>query len=242
MRFDLSAPATSGNKVISMRIMSTLRSLLCWSGSVALLAISLSISQAQVVIGDWESGNDGWIDWSASQTPIDVGGPKFTLSPNNATLGSSSLLLTQTGWNQNLSIDLVANGHSAAFFENDMLLIDITYPASENGSYQQIYELAINAPNIGWTPSANPYPDTSLDPTQGPHSFTLEFDYSSYKATIGADPGYIQIILASNTDSTPGEFYFDNARLVPIPEPASAGLLAFGGLVAVILRRRLSAH
>ncbi|MGA2916453.1 MAG: hypothetical protein ABSE89_10550 [Sedimentisphaerales bacterium] len=202
---------------------------------VVLVMAVLNVSvYATTIIGNWENGSsNGWIDWGNGQSITNsVNASKYSFSTVGATSGSSSLEVTKTGWNQNLSIKLQNNGLVDKFMANNKFLIDVTVPADAflngTGGYAQIYNVSLNAQGYGWhdmfttTPALNFYfwngsPERTA---------TLEFDYSAAKALMPAMPSWVEIIIATNSDSKRGVFYLDNARLVP--EPATIAFLSLG--------------
>lgn len=200
---------------------------------VSVLAVLSVPAYAAVIIGNWEQGADGWIDWGNKESITNpVNASKYAFSDIGATVGGSSLQVTKTGWNQSLSIKLQDNGLVDEFMANSKFLLDVTVPADAlldgTGGYAQIYNVSLNAQGYGWhdmfetTPALNFYfwngsPERTA---------TLEFDYGAAKALMSATPGWVEIIIATNSDSNRGVFYFDNARLVP--EPVTVVLLSFG--------------
>jgi MYXO-CTERM domain-containing protein len=201
--------------------MSTSRS----RGSVALAAmLSLAVashSLADVVIGDWENATDGWIDWG-TQAAIDPGGAKYAYSTFGATHGTSAIKITQTSYNQNLSIKLQNTpGLKDAFFANQQLSIDFTVPASAVNGYAQVYDIALNAETYGFH-SVGPVPKHTFGFANGnAQTTTLTWDYSTLVDGITTNgeilpaSGWVEFILATNSDADHGTFYFDNARLGP---------------------------
>jgi hypothetical protein len=152
--------------------------------------------------------------------------------------------LTKTGWNQNLAIRLQDNDLVGAFLANSILAIDVTYPATSAKGWQEIWEVALNAQGYGWHAlSADPVPSSHVNygSDGGPQqTFTLTFDYSSALSSISSNPSYVEFIIATNSDSSHGVFYFDNIRLLSaaqiVPEPATITLLCLSGLS--LLRKR----
>jgi hypothetical protein len=212
------------------------------SGLVALLAVFItSPAWANVVIGTWEQSTDGWIDWGSAQTAISpTPGGKFSYSTTGATHGSSSLQLTQAGWNQNLAIKLQEQGHIPAFMANTRFEIDVTVPPISDG-WMEIFEVVLNSP-AGYQPqpinpgAANPNV-FGFAHSPNPQTVTLGFDYGHLIASgaIPPNPGWVEIIFATNNGGgAPTTFYFDNARLVP--EPGALALLAIAA--TGFLRRR----
>ena len=197
--------------------------------SICLMIAVLSIPASAVVIGNWESGLDGWIDWNGNATM--TGG-----QTEGVTLGSGSIVVEQSGWDQSLAIKLQDNGFVDDFMANSIFSIDMSVAATEGitEGYTQLAAVSMNAAGPGWTDVISDNPINFYwwsgrpDETQ-----TLSVDYSAFRDAI-TDTGYIEIILALNTGGgAPPQMYFDNAQLTP--EPATLALL---GLGALVLRRR----
>lgn len=177
----------------------------------ALLTISgLVCPTYAVVIGDWESGMDGWIDWGKGATYTPGAGVGVTLN-------SGSLRVDQSGWGQSLSIKLQDNGLVDAFMNNSYFSIDVSVAANDGsitGGYSQVYSVSMNAAGPGFTTVAGDTPinfywwSGSTERTQ-----TLIVDYSDFRNAI-TSTGYVEIVLTLNTgDGAPTDMYFDNARL-----------------------------
>jgi len=178
-------------------------------------------SYADVVIGDFEDGTEGWV--ATNGTSIDT-------SEIVATLGSNSLVLSNIPANtftwavQWEGLLDMTNAHTIS--------VDITWVASEwdpqEGIWVNFKDLAINSDGpSGWSqyiPNdvVNPDWPGSWDPVNwGDQTRTLTYDISDYDAT-GAT--WMQIIFSSNMGSvtTPGNYYIDNVQLLgaePLPEP-----------------------
>ena len=197
---------------------------------IVLVCLMLAVPAYAVVIGDWESDLDGWIDWNGNATM--AGG-----QTEGVTLGSGSVLVSQSGWDQSLAIKLDA-AQKAAFMASDTFSIDMSVAATPGitEGYTQLAEVAMNGDGPGWTSVIGGNPinfywwEGRSDETQ-----TLTVDYSAFRDAL-INTNYIEIILALNTGGgAPPEMYFDNAQLTGVPEPATMVLLGLGGL---ILRRR----
>jgi len=207
---------------------------------LALVASLNTAALASVLLGSWENATDGWIDWSNAES-IDstTNSAYYEYSTIGATNGSSSLNLTKSGWNQSLSLKLTYS-ERVAFVANTTFSIDVTVPADvvddgDSSGYAQIYNVTINAEGYGWhdqftvTPALNFY----FWNGSSQRTATLVLDYSAILSSLSGVPGYIEIIITTNSSSTRGEFYFDNAVLTP--EPATLALL---GLGLTMLRKR----
>jgi hypothetical protein len=210
---------------------------------VSLLLASTSFA-GTVVIGSWETGNDGWGGWisnnvvAASPMPITLSnGVTYSLSTIGATLGSSSLHMNESNWQQSLAISL----SGADFTSHNTFSIDMTVAANDGtitGGYSQITAVWMNAATTGWTSivSGNPL-NFYWWAGSGQRTSTLTVDYSAYRAA-NASSSWGQIIIGFNTGGgAPPDFYLDNAKLTGTPEPATMGLLGLGGL-ALIRRKR----
>ena len=202
--------------------------------SICLMVAVMSIPASAVVIGDWESGLDGWIDWS---------GGSGTLTPGataGVTLGSGSLRVDQSGWGQTLAIKLQDNGLVGDFLANSIFSIDVSVAANDGtvtGGYSQVYAVSMNAEGAGWQDVASGTPvNFYWWEGSGERTETLTIDYSAYKAAVPANPGWVEIIFALNTGGgAPTDMYFDNAQLT-VPEPATLSVLGLGALA--LLRRK----
>lgn len=213
--------------------------------TISVLAVSLiavASANADVVIGDFEGGaaEAGWGEWNSGVQPFSS---IITVTNEAATLGTGSVKIVQSGWDQNLAFS--ADGATrAAFMAHDQLKFDVIYPATTQEGWAQIFELAINSQHGGFVGLS-----LSADGAGwgagggGAITKTYTYDYSSgagatnHKADWLANgaPGWIELIFATNSDANHGTFYIDNVRLVAVPEPASLATLALGGMA---LRRR----
>jgi hypothetical protein len=213
------------------------------------LAGSLLIASGafgSTVIGAWTSDtSDQWIDW-ATQSSYAGGAtslptPEYTFA-NDGIAGGDSLLITKSGFAQDLAVKLeYIPGAMAAFEANNALQVTMTVPYSANG-FTQIYQLALNAPGWGFnglTPSPVPFAEFPVGgPNNGLTTYTLDFSYATALASIPANPGYAEFIFATNNGSgASNQYYIDNVSLVTVPEPATCGLL-FGGVLPLLAARR----
>src|SRR5262249_22656610 len=214
------------------------------------MVLALANFSPGFVIGDWENNSsDQWIDWG-TQSGYNGGAtslpsPKYQFSSTGATLGSSSLLLTQSGYNQDLPVNLeYISGGMTAFFANNAFSIDVTLPPTASGGFSQFYEVALNAPGWGFkalTPNPVPQAQWGWGASGGPQQTnTVVIDYSSALASIPSNAGYAEFIISTNNDGAAhNQFFLDNAQLInPLPEPGMATMLIVGALAVVRRSRR----
>jgi hypothetical protein len=197
-----------------------------------------------VVIGNWSNDtSDQWIDWATQSSyaggATTLPSPEYTFStPSGSMPGSDSLLLTESGFAQDLAIKLeYVTGGMADFFANNAIQFNITVPAS-SGGYTQIYEVALNAPTWGFTAlTADPVASAEFAVgTSGAETYTVTVPYSNALAVIPSNAGYAEFILETNNGSgASDQYYFNSASLVTVPEPASIALF---GVLPLFLRRR----
>jgi hypothetical protein len=187
---------------------------------------------ADVVIGDWEDDNDGWVDWN-SGSPISISDPTLSSrysysSTTGVTLHSYSLVVSGiTGYTQCLTIQLQNNDLISDFMANKKLLIDFSVAAGTVGGWNELYNVSLNAEGYGWG-DLGTAPLQHFDFWAGSpaRTVTVVIDYNSALASIPENPGWVEFIFALNSGSGTDshEFYFDNARFVTTaaqdPSPA----------------------
>jgi hypothetical protein len=208
---------------------------------VAALFASATPSYA-VVIGDFEQTSPGWGLWSGGVQPFDA---NYAYTTDGATLNQFAIQYTNpngSGAVQSLAYSAGAVGTIADFQANDKFLFDITFPATSSGGFAEIREIVLNsqfggfdarlqgaAGQVGWG-----------DGGGGAQTLTLEYDYTNHKAAWGANtPGWVEIVIQTNSDAAHGVFQLDNVRLARlVPEPTSIALLAFVPMMLLGIRRR----
>jgi hypothetical protein len=183
--------------------------------AVTLGLVGVSYGNLPRVIGDWETGDDGWTIHSEAPE-----GTKVQAVKENATLGNGSFKISvPSGWQKAITRDLSGDANTlkdlgkAAKFQ-----VDITLKAGEwavgTGWVKAIECIVIQSDMGGWQqidPTGNPE-DTAWNGSED-KKVTVTFDIPPQTPP---DLTHASIILVTNYDGVEkaGNFYFDNIRLV----------------------------
>jgi hypothetical protein len=210
---------------------------------LALLLMGVvAISQAEV-IGDFETGMDGWVPgWEGSPTVAQ------SQTPGTATSGSNSMAVNLGGggfWALQWNASAVPSSMTNAKLTFDLTMIAPEWPV---GTWTKVADkIALNSDGAsGWVEFNNLA--TAIDRTTNaatgldwgrwwdtaPDALkTFSLDIPNYDTT-GATWFQIIISLQQNPTAGAGNFYFDNIQL--IPEPATMTMLGLGALA--LLRKK----
>jgi hypothetical protein len=239
-----------------------------------------------VVLGSFQGTNDptdaGWVDWPTSNAitlvPSPGGDNQYSFVAAGVAGYPLSLEITptnQNAWVQDLALVMNAT-QIASFFENSYLTFTFSVPPlnSAASGYSQIFQFFVNAPGWGfqqvpWTNAAesgytngdsgglpNFYFSSGSPSSLQTQQVTIK--YSDILSQITPDPGYLQLIFASQSASpAPANFYINDVELsggpfgalsVPAPPPpptmgvqvAKPGLRVFAGASADSIRQELA--
>ena len=205
-----------------------------------------SAAKASLVFASF-AGNmsDGFGSFNNGVVPFssDTTGSTYSYSTYGDTDGDSSALeVTETGYKQDLAYDFAANGLTSAFLANDAITFDLTSPpaGASTAGYWQLYQVFLNAPGGGFTQiGAAPYYNQYYYSGFAGSTAHITINYDAYKATMSANPGYVQMIFAlNNGGGAPNNFFFDNFQLITVPEPASFSILGLSAAALLSRRRR----
>jgi len=215
--------------------------------TVAAFALAGSL-QAQLVIGDFETGLDGWSDNGS--------GSGLSLSTVWSSTGTSSLRVDGTGgfvWG--LYYDNLAN--LSQMDTLPVIAADVYWRTSDwvptnpvEGTWARWDNVAVNSGETGWAQSndgligdsANPSFPGSWDPYSWgtEHQRTITWDLTTLVGGTGIGTGgWAQLNISVNDNAvSPDIYYIDNIRLLPVvPEPSTFALLGLGGALLAIRRR-----
>jgi len=219
-----------------------------------------SVARANVVIGDFGTGFDGWaeVNNSGNYYPLtSFGINNVTDNTSNIYSWGNSIGATLTGsleqiqpsggsYETDLGFDILANGDTSLFESSTAINIDWTASAnniSATGGYQHLVNVILNSQNGGYHNLGTASLTTQYYYAGGPSSPVTVYDVSvsdaAYMASIPGGPGgWFQMAITTQTGGgAPLNMYFDNVNLT-VPEPASLGLLGASAAGLLIRRRR----
>ena len=228
--------------------------------AVAALGFTVASSQAQVVIGDWQTGMaEGWYNGSGGLSITDPSNTGEYSFVNAGVPGFPiSLQINQAGYGSTLELNLTTiPADIAAFNNNSLLSFTFGVPASTATSgYSQIYAMTLNAPgygynNIPWASTtsvdiagtdnnSSGMPNYYWGPNGSVRAETVTFDYSSILPAIQAGgESYVELLFTfNNGGSAPTQMYMNHVELSSVPEPCTMALFGFGSLVSMMFMRR----
>lgn len=208
---------------------------------ILLLTVGLvSLSQADVLIGDFEGS--GWPqgDWSNTW---ETNATFSTSTTIGVTSGSQSLVVSAPS---GFKWQFMYNGDAFRSTGLGTVSVDVTWVASEwagEGIWVKLDVVAVQGDGLGWTQVSptdpmNPSYPGSWDPYYWGEVHTRTLTYTFDTASLG--PSWSQLIFSTNYGGTitqAGNYYIDNIRITPtIPEPATISLVGLGALS--LLRKR----
>jgi hypothetical protein len=231
---------------------------------LALAAIGFTVgsSQAQVVIGDWQSSTaEGWYNNSGGLSITD---PSNTGEYSFVAAGvpgfTQSLQINQAGYGSTLELNLTTiPADISGFLNNHLLSFTFAVPGSASTSgYSQIYAMTVNAPgygynNIPWTSTTavnlagannnqSGQPNYYWGPSPSLRAETVTFDYSSIlPAIVAGGHSYLQLLFTfNNGGGAPTQMFMNNVVLSggPVPEPSTLALIGLGAAGLLVVRRR----
>ena len=180
----------------------------------------VSYADLPKVIGNWEDSNDDWTLHSEAAE-----GTTAKAVKENATLGNYSYkVFVPTGWQKAVTRDLSGEAKLLeALGKAAQLKVDITLKAKEwsiGTGWVKAIECIVIQDNMGdWQqidPTGNPE-DTSWN-GQSDKTVTVTFDVPA-QTPPDLTRGSVTIITNYGDVNTPGNFYFDNVRLLGAAEP-----------------------
>lgn len=193
----------------------------CFKLFSILLVIVFSVPALSVVLNDFEGTAGNAIDWD-TQLGVDDASLtiyEFVVDPNVGIIdGTQALHVTVSGQSETLALQLDYE-QRLAFMENDVFLISVAVPANFEGStegWTSVSQVALNADGYGYQ---GQFSDTAhffgFYEDSSEQIVTLKFDYSAAKASMPAEPSYVEIVFTTNSDGVHNDLYFDSAQLRP---------------------------
>jgi hypothetical protein len=203
----------------------------------------VSVSFADVIIGDWEgTGDDGWSVSDGGVYPQQTVG--VTLGQYSGGFDIPFHVAGEPYWNVSKSVN-VADLVGATAVTMDLTLIATEWQTYWN--FLLVDKMSVQSDstvngwqefNVAWTDRVTGLPLGGIG--WGPWSpdalVTLTWNLTGLDLT-GATYANLNFAFENPKYRATGLFYVDNARIVTVPEPATMGLLGLGGL-ALIRRKK----
>ena len=201
---------------------------------LAVLGLAALNSQAQTVIGSWQTGQaEGWYDNGNNNSITDPSNTnKYQFVEAGVPGYLYSLQITDPGgWNTDLSINLNTVGETADLLANDWLTFTFSVPSSATSGatsgFSQIPNVVLNAQgSYNWLPwsdaefegdfgANSPEPNFYFWSGVGLQSQTVTINYSSYVASIASGgEGWVEIqFMGNNGSGAPAYYYMNNVVL-----------------------------
>jgi hypothetical protein len=185
-----------------------------------LLILSFVMPVSAVVINGFEGTAGNAIDWQ-TQESID-GNADYSFDATSAYVTEGTQCVHRSniiGYQETLALKLDA-AQRADFMANDVFSIDIAVPANTdaNGGWIELNQVALNIDGYGYVGQFASAPAFfgywAGSPVQ---KKSIVVDYRSQKASMPANPSFIEIVFITNSDGTRTDMYFDNAQVRKLP-------------------------
>jgi hypothetical protein len=190
---------------------------------LALVLGMVSVSFADVIIGNWETAdtNEGYASLNGA-----IFEPHGT---EGVTLGSydANIIPPSSAYTWDVFVASYAPGSLltvADWMANNRLKFDIIRLTSEwtftSGTPISRMHIAMSTPLVNWTTITSSAGVVSWAGADS-NVMTATVDYSDYKASQGGTPSYVQIIFGTQASGwvTTGKYYIDNVRLAYVAPP-----------------------
>lgn len=188
--------------------------------SAAFLVFAFAMPVSAVVINGFEGTAGNAIDWGTKASIDGDVNYSYDTTAAYVTEGTQSIHRSNiSGYHETLALRLDA-AQRAEFMAHDIFSIDVAVPANTdtNGGWIEVNQVSLNIEGYGYVGQFASAPAFfgywSGSPVQ---KRTLVVDYRKQKASMPASPGYIEIVIATNSDGVRTHMYFDNAQLRTMP-------------------------